>query len=49
MDPLAFANVNYFNAVVAERAHEQSLAYRIETEMIDPAFDSRQRNCSGWF
>jgi len=42
MDSLALAQIENFNGVVAKRANEQSLPRRIECEMIDSTFNSRQ-------
>jgi hypothetical protein len=41
VDSFTFAQIDYFNAVVAERTHKQSFACRIKREMVDPPFDAR--------
>src|SRR5205085_10687473 len=40
----AFSQIEDFNAVVSQRAHEQSIAGRVDIEMIDPALDSGEWN-----
>jgi hypothetical protein len=44
MDALAFAHVEHFDGVIAQRADEQSFACGVEIEVIDPPFYSRQRD-----
>jgi hypothetical protein len=44
VNPRALMQSNYLDGVVPERANKQSFARIIESEMIDPPFDSRQRN-----
>ena len=44
MNALAFSQIDYFYAVVAEGADKQSFAAGIEGEMIDAALHARQRN-----
>jgi len=41
---LAVSQIDYFKAVVSQRADEQSLAGWISSEVVDPSFDARQRN-----
>jgi hypothetical protein len=45
MDPLAFADIEHFDGVVAERANEQSCASGIEREVVYSSFNSGQRDC----
>jgi hypothetical protein len=42
---LAFSQIDYLDTVVAERTDEQTFARRVESEVIDPSFDTRERNC----
>jgi hypothetical protein len=44
MDALAFAQIEHFGSVVANRADEQSFARSVEVEVIDPSFYSSQRD-----
>src|SRR4029077_19735165 len=41
MDLLAFAQIEHFNRIVAERTNEQSFGGGIEREVIYSSFDSR--------
>ena len=41
---LARRHGKYFERVVAERGDEQPLTLRIQGEMVEAAFDARQRN-----
>jgi len=43
MNACALTQIDHLNSVIAERANKQSLSHKIEVEMIDPPFDSRQR------
>ncbi|HSV62427.1 MAG TPA: hypothetical protein VLH83_03715 [Chthoniobacterales bacterium] len=45
--PLATPQVDHLDGVVAKRADEQSVASRIESEMVDPTFNSGKRNRAG--
>jgi len=45
MNALAFAQVEDFYGIFAQRADEQSLAGHIDIEVIDPSFYSGQRDC----
>src|SRR5439155_24339378 len=45
MDSLSFPQVEDFDRVVAERAHEQSFIRGVEIEVVDPSLDARQRDC----
>jgi hypothetical protein len=44
MDSLALAQIEHFNGVITERAHEQSFALCVEIEVINSSFDSGQRD-----
>src|SRR6476646_7692462 len=44
VNPRALMQINHLDGVVPERANKQSFARIIESEMIDPPIDSRQRN-----
>ncbi len=44
MNALALPQIDYFNAVVAERADKQSLARGVEGKVVDPSLHARQRN-----
>jgi hypothetical protein len=44
VDALAFAQVEHFDSVVAERADEQSFASDVEVEVIYPSFYSGHRD-----
>jgi hypothetical protein len=44
MRSLAFAQIDHFDGIVAERANEQSFAGSIEPEVIYSPFDSGQRD-----
>ena len=44
VDALAFAQVEHFGGVVAQRADEQSFAGGVEIEVINPSFHARQRD-----
>ena len=42
MDSLALTQIEHFDGVIAERTNKQSFTGRIEREMVDPSFDTRQ-------
>ena len=44
VNSLAFVQIEHFDSVVTKRADEQSFARRIDCEVIDATFDSRQRD-----
>src|SRR5207237_9715820 len=44
MNVRALMQINHLDGVVPERANKQSFARTIESEMIDPPFDSSHRN-----
>ncbi|MEY2574972.1 MAG: hypothetical protein QOF80_459 [Verrucomicrobiota bacterium] len=44
VNTLTLSQIEYFHAVVAQRADEQSFAGRIEIEVVDPAFDAGEGN-----
>jgi hypothetical protein len=44
MDSLAFAQIEHFNGIVAERTNEQPVAGSIKREMVYSSFNSRQRD-----
>lgn len=45
MDSPDFAQIEHFNGIVAERANEEPLTSGVESEMIDPSFDSGKWDC----
>ena len=45
MDSFAFAEINNFNAVVAQGADEEPFAGGIKSEMVYSTLDTRQRDC----
>ncbi|HZE56611.1 MAG TPA: hypothetical protein VE031_02040 [Chthoniobacterales bacterium] len=44
MNALTLSQVEDFNTIVSQRADEQSIAGRVEIEMIDSPFNSGERN-----
>src|SRR6476620_1245556 len=42
VDSLAFTQIEHFDGVIAKRTNKQPFAVRIEREMVDPSFDTRQ-------
>jgi len=44
MGSLALVQIEHFNGVVAQRAHEQALARCVKGNVIYSSFDSRQRD-----
>ena len=45
VNSVALAQIENFDGVIAERTNKQSFASEIEREMVDPSFDTRQRDC----